>query len=142
MKVFQDLKNKVNYEGEAAESTFNFIDKMFFKELFENIKNLIVLFICAVLSSCRMASDATPFRLATFGALSALNIPLIVPFVLISVITGIVLGKVALLKFVIAGIIYVAIKAFVKTEDSKMGNAMYEGMVAPYKKIFDETDKK
>ncbi len=124
MKVFQDLKNKVNCEGEVADNTFNFIDKMFFKELFENIKNLIVLFVCAVLSSCRMASDATPFGLATLGAVNALNVPLIIPFILIALVTGISLGKIALLKFVISGIIYVAIKAFIKTEESKIGNAI------------------
>ena len=124
MKVFQDLKNKVNYEGEVANNTFNFIDKMFFKELFENIKNLIVLFICALVSSCRMASDATPFGLAILGATSVLKLPLIVPFLLISVVTGLCFGKIALLKFIIAGVLYVAIKSFVKLSDTKTSNAM------------------
>ena len=86
MKVFQDLKNKVNCEGEVAENTFNFIDKMFFKELFENMKNLIVLFICALASSCRMASGATPFALAALGAVNTLSIPLIIPFALITLV--------------------------------------------------------
>lgn len=124
MKVFQDLKNKVNYEGEAAKDTFNFIDKMFFRELFENIKNLIVLFICAIVSSCRMASDATPFGLAILGATSVLKLPLIVPFLLISVVTGLCFGKIALLKFIIAGVLYVAIKSFVKLSDTKTSNAV------------------
>lgn len=124
MKVFQDLKNKVNYEGEVASNTFDFIDKMFFKELFENIKNLIVLVICALVSSCRMASDATPFGLAILGATSVLKLPLIVPFSLISVITGLCFGKIALLKFIIASVLYVAIKSFVKLSDTKISNAM------------------
>ena len=133
MKVFQDLKNKVNCEGEVAENTFNFIDKMFFKELFENMKNLIVLFICALASSCRMASGATPFGLAALGAVNTLSIPLIIPFALITLVTGLCLGRVALLKFVISGIIFVAIKAFVKTSDSKTGNTfkiMFAAMMA------------
>ena len=124
MKVFQDLKNKVNYEGEVASNTFKFIDKMFFKELFENIKNLIILFTCALVSSCRMASDATPFGLAILGATSVLKLPLIVPFLLISVVTGLCFGKIALLKFIIAGVLYVAIKSFVKLSDTKTSNTM------------------
>lgn len=124
MKVFQDLKNKMNYEGEVAKDTFNFIDKMFFKELFENIKNLIVLFICALVSSCKMASDATPFGLAILAATSVLKLPLIVPFLLITVVTGLCFGKIALLKFIIAGVLYVAIKSFVKLSDTKIRNSL------------------
>ena len=131
--MFQNLKNKVNCEGEVANNTFDFFDKMFFKELFENIKNLIVLFICALVSSCRMASDATPFGLAILSATSVLKLPLIVPFLLISVVTGLCFGKIALLKFIIAGILYVAIKSFVKLSDTKTSNAVtliFSSMIA------------
>ncbi len=122
-EVFQDLKSKIKYEDAPEESTFSFMDKLFFKEVFSSIKNVIVLLIGVLVSSCQMASGATPFGLAILGATSLINVPLIIPFLAISVITGLLLGKVALLKFIIAGILYVAIKAFIKTENTKMGNA-------------------
>ncbi len=124
MKVFQELKSKLNYDKEAIDNTFSFIDKMFFKELFENIKNLIVLLICALVSPCKMASDATPFGLAILAATSVLKIPLIASFSIISIVTGICLGKVALLKFMIASILYAAIKSFVKFADNKTNNTL------------------
>lgn len=124
MKVFQELKSKLNYDRDVKDNTFNFIDKMFFRELFENIKNIIVLFICALVSSCKMASDATPFGLAILAATSVLKIPLIASFLVISIITGLCLGKVTLLKFMIASILYVAIKSFIKFADTKTNNAI------------------
>ncbi|MBQ8299198.1 MAG: SpoIIE family protein phosphatase [Clostridia bacterium] len=122
-EVFQDLKSKIKYEDAPEESAFSFMDKLFFREVFSSIKNVIVLIIGLLVSSCKMASGATPFGLAILGATSLINIPLIIPFLAISVITGLLLGKVALLKFVISGLLFVAIKAFIKTENTKIGNA-------------------
>lgn len=121
--MFQDLKSKRKYDEVQEESTFFFMDKMFFKEVFSSIKNIIVLLIGVLVSSCQMASGATPFGLAILASISLIGLPLIVPFLAISVISGLLIGKVALLKFIISSVLYVAIKSFIKNEDTKTGNA-------------------
>lgn len=70
-----------------------------------------------------MHHGATPFGMAIFTAMNSANIPLIVPWVLISATTGIMFGGTALLKFLISSILYVFIKAFIKNENTKIGNA-------------------
>lgn len=51
------------------------------------------------------------------------GVPLIIPFILVAVTTGVCFGGVAALKVIISGILFVAIKAFIKTENTKTGNA-------------------
>lgn len=70
-----------------------------------------------------MHHGATPFGMAIFVAINTSNIPLIIPWILISISTGIVFGKIAVLKFLIASILYVLLKSFIKNENTKIGNA-------------------
>ena len=70
-----------------------------------------------------MLLGATPFGMAMFTAINAASIPLIIPWILISVVTGIAFGGTALLKFLIASVLYVLLKSFIKNENTKIGNA-------------------
>lgn len=122
--MFQILDSKIKYgEETSATNSFSFWDKLFIKEFFSNVKNFFVIVMGVLVSSCKMASGATPFGLAFLGAVGALKFPLIIPFIAVSVVTGLTLGKIALIKLIIAGVLYVAIKSFFRTNDTKIANA-------------------
>lgn len=112
--LFNDLA-----DGDILEKKISFD----FNSLIGNLKNIIVFIISILVSGLKLASGATPFGMAIFAAINAVNIPLIVPWLLISVTTGICFGGTALIKFLISSILYVFIKAFIKNENTKIGNS-------------------
>ena len=111
------FKDKINFE--------NFDDiksKINVRKILGSIKDILIYFLCAFMASTKLISGATPFGIAMFAAINTINVPLIIPFLIIAIITGVFFGNIALLKFVIAGIIYVAIKSFLRLEDTKISN--------------------
>ena len=101
------FKDKINFE--------NFDDiksKINVRKILGSVKDILIYFLCAFMASTKLISGATPFGIAMFAAINTINVPLIIPFLIIAIITGVFFGNIALLKFVIAGIIYVAIKYF------------------------------
>lgn len=120
--MFQGLKGNFEYEDTNDTAEVNIKDKINFNYLIGSLKNIFVFVICVLISSCKMASGAIPYALAILGATNELAVPLIIPFILVSATTGIYFGGVAALKVVISGILYVAIKAFIKTDNTKFSN--------------------
>ena len=105
--------------GEVIEKKISFD----FNSLIGSFKNIIVFIISILLSGLKLASGATPFGMSIFAAINTANIPLIIPWILISITTGIVLGGSALVKFLISSVLYVLVKSFIKNENTKIGNA-------------------
>lgn len=121
--MFQSLDSKLRFNEIPNNDASGVMDKLFLKELFSNLKNILILVLSMLVASCKMSSLATPFGIAMLGAISLIEMPLIIPFILVGTVTGVVLGEMALLKFIISGILYVAIKSFVKNQNTKTGNA-------------------
>lgn len=118
----ESLKSKFRFddlnEGEVVEKKIS----LDFETLIGSFKNIIVFVISILVSSLKLASGAMPFGMAIFAAINSAGVPLIIPWVLISITTTIFFGGTALTKFLIASIAYVLIKAFIKNEDTKVGN--------------------
>lgn len=92
------------------------------KKLINNKKNIISYFVSLIVSFCGLSTGTSPFGLAIFGAIETIKVPLLIPFILISLVTVFKFGFIALLKFVITAIIFVGCKAFIKTENTKTNN--------------------
>lgn len=115
--MVQMFKDKINFE--------NFDDiksKINVRKILGSVKDILIYFLCAFMASSKLISGATPFGIAMFAAINTINVPLIIPFLIIAIITGVFFGNVALAKFLIAGILYVAIKSFLRLENTKISN--------------------
>lgn len=111
------FKDKINFE--------NFDDiksKINVRKILGSVKDILIYFLCAFMASSKLISGATPFGIAMFAAINTINVPLIIPFLIIAIITGVFFGNIALVKFLIAGILYVAIKSFLRLENTKISN--------------------
>lgn len=118
--MFQNLKNKINSYSENGERVKNGFD---FSNLIGSLKNIFIFIVSVLIASCKMSSGIVPFGLAMFGAINSIKIPLVIPLVCISITSLVCFGGIALLKFLIASILFVAIKSFVKIDDTKISNA-------------------
>lgn len=126
--MFQMLKNNLDSYESAQEnvenkSKINIKEKLTYKALVGNLKNILVFIVCILVSMCKMTSGVTPFALAMLGAVKFINVPLAIPILLISVTIKICFGGMSLLKFLIAALLFVGVKSFIKMEDTKIGNA-------------------
>lgn len=97
--------------------------KLSIKDLISSMKDIIIFIIGLLLSTCKMTSGATPFGVAVIGALSSMGVPIIIPFVLGAAATVLCFGGIALVKFLIATTLFVAIKSFIKNENTKIGSS-------------------
>lgn len=93
------------------------------KKLINNKKNMISYVVSLLVSFCSLSTGTSPFGLAIFGAIETIKVPLLIPFILISLVTVFKFGFVALLKFVLSAVAFVGMKAFIKTENTKTNNA-------------------
>lgn len=115
--MVQMFKDKINFE--------NFDDiksKINVRKILGSVKDILIYFLCAFMASSKLISGATPFGIAMLAAINTINVPLIIPFLIIAIITGVFFGNVALIKFLVAGILYVAIKSFLRLENTKISN--------------------
>ena len=92
------------------------------KKLISNKKNVISYVISLLVSFCSLSTGTSPFGLAIFGAVETIKIPLLIPFILISLVTVLEFKFIALLKFVLAAVTFALIKSFIKTENTKTNN--------------------
>lgn len=119
------LKENLNLFNSAKgdiKEKFNIKDKLTFNTLIGNFKNLLVFAICILVSTCKMTSGIAPFSLAILGAIKYINVPLAIPIAIMAVTLKICFGSVALLKFLVAAVLFVAIKSFIKLNDTKIAN--------------------
>lgn len=119
LKENLNLFNSV--KGDIKEK-FNIKDKSTFNTLIGNFKNLLVFAICILVSTCKMTSGIAPFSLAILGAIKYINVPLAIPIAIMAVTLKICFGSVVLLKFLVAAVLFVAIKSFIKLNDTKIAN--------------------
>jgi len=87
-----------------------------------NKKNIISYLSSVLVSLCGLSTGTSPFGLAMFGAIETIKVPLLIPFILISLVTVFKFGFVALLKFLLMSVAFAGIKAFIKTENTKTNN--------------------
>lgn len=92
------------------------------KKLINNKKNIISYVVSLLVSLCSLSTGTSPFGLAIFGAIETIKVPLLIPFIVISLVTVIKFGFIALLKFALSAVAFVGIKAFIKTENTKTNN--------------------
>ena len=94
------------------------------KKLFQNKKNIIAYIISALVSGVSLGTGTVPFGIAIFGAIETIKVPLLIPFIIINIVTGIFHGKLALITFLMSSMIYVGLNAFIKMEESKTAKAI------------------
>ena len=95
------------------------------KKLVRNKKNMLTYLISFIVSGAKLMTGTSPFGIAAFGAAVTNKVPVLIPFVGIAIITLLVFGPLAMLKFIIASIVFVALKAFIKnTEENKTTDTM------------------
>ena len=95
--------------------------KIDLKKFFE-LKSIIVYLLSILVGMAKLSSGATPFGVALLGAFADTGFPLIIPLVLISGKTLIAFGTVCFTKFLIASILFIIMKSFIKG-NTKTGNA-------------------
>ena len=106
------------------------------KNLLNNKKNIISYVVSLLVSFCSLSTGTSPFGLAMFGAIETIRVPLLIPFILIGVVTIGCFGFGAFTKFLLSAVLFVLLKAFIKTENTKINNtaklmaatAMIEGL--------------
>lgn len=131
--MLKENLNLFNSVKGVIKKKFNIKDKLTFNALVGNFKNLLVFAICILVSTCKMTSGIAPFSLAILGAIKYINVPLAIPIVIMAVTLKICFGSMALLKFLVAAILFVAIKSFIKLDDTKIANTcaiMFASLVA------------
>lgn len=89
---------------------------------FFEIKSIIVYLLSILIGFIKMPSGATPFGIALLGAFADTGFPLIIPLALIGISTGVAFGWTCFLKFLIASILFITMKSFIKG-NTKTGNA-------------------
>jgi len=92
------------------------------KNLLNNKKNIISYVVSLLVSFCSLSTGTSPFGLAMFGAIETIKVPLLIPFVLIGLVTVGKFGFLAFSKFLLSAILFVLLKAFIKTENTKTNN--------------------
>ena len=89
----ESLKSKFMYndleDGEVIEKKISFD----FNSLIGNLKNIMVFIISILISGLKLASGATPFGMAIFTAINSASIPLIIPWILISIMFFFILSS-------------------------------------------------
>ncbi len=136
--MFQMLKNNFDsyestQENIGKKPKFDIKEKFTFSALVGNLKNILVFVISVLVSTCKMTSGITPFSLAMLGAIKAINVPLAIPIVLMSIAIKLCFGGTYLLKFLVSAVLFVGIKSFIKLEDTKIGNTciiMFSSIIA------------
>ncbi len=98
--------------------------KINWKNLIGDKKNIILYVLSILISRVGLSAGVNPFGLAMLGAMSNLDVPLLLPFIIIAITTGITFGWVALLKFVISSIVFTMLRSFLKVGENKTGNAV------------------
>lgn len=93
-----------------------------FSKLVKDKKNIISCIITLLVSLSVTSIGATPFGYAMIGSLIENNIPILFPFIVVILVTGIMFGKVSLWRVFIATIIYAILKGILnkRKEDSKI----------------------
>lgn len=91
-------------------------------KLVNNKKNIIAYIVTFLVSFCTLSTGTSPFGIAILGAVETVKIPLLIPFLIISLVTGFKFGFVALSKFLLSAVVFVGIKAFLKTQNTKTNN--------------------
>lgn len=92
------------------------------KNLINNKKNIISYVVSLLVSFCSLSTGTSPFGLAIFGAIETIKVPLLIPVFIISMITAIKFGWIAFVKFMFSAVVFVLLKAFIKTENTKTNN--------------------
>ena len=108
--MYQELRNEMKDEKKIDVSKFF------------SFKSIAIYILSILVGVSKLSSGATPFGLALLGAIADVNFPLIMPLLLIGSVTGVAFGGTCLLKFIIAAVIFIVLKSFIKG-NTKIGNA-------------------
>ena len=95
------------------------------KKLVQNKRNILTYLITLIVSGAKLMTGTSPFGIAAFGAAATNKVPVLIPFIGITTITLLIFGPMAMLKFIISAVLFVAFKAFLKNdEENKMSEAI------------------
>lgn len=90
------------------------------KKLVQDKKNILTYLITIIVSGAKLMTGTTPFGVAAFGAAASNKVPVLIPFIGILLVTLIKFGPLAMLKFIISAVLFIALKAFLnKKEQNK-----------------------
>lgn len=99
-------------------------EKFSFKNLIGNKRNIILYIISILVSKVGLVAGVNPFGIAILGAMANSGVPLLLPLLIIAITITVSFGYMALLKFVVATLVYAFTKSFIKFGDNKTGNTV------------------
>ncbi len=90
------------------------------KKLVQDKRNILTYLITLIVSGAKLMTGTSPFGMAAFGAAATNKVPVLIPFIGIGIITLLLFGPLAMIKFIISAIVFIVLKAFINnTENSK-----------------------
>ncbi len=100
------------------------------KKLVQNKKNILTYLITLIVSGAKLMTGTTPFGVAAFGAAASNKVPVLIPFIGILLVTLIKFGPLAMLKFIISAVLFIALKAFLNTKEQNKTTDTIKMLVA------------
>lgn len=100
------------------------------KKLVQDKKNVLTYLITLVVSGAKLMTGTTPFGVAAFGAAASSKVPVLIPFIGILLVTLIKFGPLAMLKFIISAVLFVALKAFLNAKEQNKTTDTIKMLVA------------
>lgn len=100
------------------------------KKLVQDKKNVLTYLITLVVSGAKLMTGTSPFGVAIFGAAATNKVPVLIPFIGISIITLLMFGPLAMLKFIISSVLFIVLKVFINNAEKSKTTDTFKMLVA------------
>lgn len=100
------------------------------KKLVQDKKNVLTYLITLVVSGAKLMTGTSPFGVAIFGAAATNKVPVLIPFIGISIITLLMFGPLAMLKFIISSVLFIVLKVFINNAEKSKTTNTFKMLVA------------
>lgn len=100
------------------------------KKLVQNKKNILTYLIALIVSGAKLMVGTSPFGVAVFGAAATNKVPVLIPFIGITIITLFKFGPLSMLKFIISAVLFIALKAFLNNKEKNKTTDTMKMLVA------------
>lgn len=100
------------------------------KKLVQDKKNVLTYLITLVVSGAKLMTGTSPFGVAIFGAAATNKVPVLIPFIGISIITLLMFGPLAMLKFIISSVLFIVLKVFINNAEKSKTTDTFKMLVS------------
>lgn len=100
------------------------------KKLVQDKKNILTYLVALIVSGAKLTAGISPFGVAAFGAAATNKVPVLIPLIGIMIITLFKFGPLAMIKFVISAVLFIALKAFLNNKEKNKTTDTIKMLVA------------